>query len=208
VKKKRPRTKKGGVQKQKPQQEQVPETPKQPKHRRLLHTAELVLGTPAAALGLIYMFWGPFWPIAPEFSPGAPSFGSSFDVSFSGANKSGLFSNSNLVIRCKIICIQSASPDGSRVSGRDSFVAAQGPNRLTPGATGQFICPMRGRVGVGRFDAVDVVTNAQIAFESEYDNPFSLWLSRKAASSGAFSLNTRAVPPQWVQGDLPGSCVS
>ena len=88
------------------------------------------------------------------------------------------------------------------------YFPAHGPKHLGPGETQQFVCPVRGKMAVGneQADAADRIANAQLIFRSEYDNPLTAWLTRKKAAGDVLSLNTKTVPPQWVAGDLPGTC--
>jgi hypothetical protein len=94
---------------------------------------------------------------------------------------------------------------------RHVYVLAMGTSHLAPGQTMPFRCRLRGQFGLGRSgesdaDVFNHITNAQIVLHSDYFNFWTLWLSRHQARSDRFSLNIKTVPPQWVQGDLPGTC--
>lgn len=209
MKKPRHRIKKRHAQKPTDKKEGAQSGPMPQKHRRFLRIAEWTLGPPLALLGAIYTFWGPPWPTEPSFVPGAPSFGSPMDVSFSATNKSGLFSVPNLKVYCEMLCTRSLGrAPHTGVELNHIYFQAHGPDHLAAGETQPFVCAMRGKIAVGNeaADAADRIVSAQAIFHSEYDNPWKLWLTRKNAAGGVISLNTKTVPPQWVEGDLAGTC--
>jgi hypothetical protein len=185
-------------------------------HRRLRMAAKVAAGFLAVLIGLlsgVYGNWGPPWPTAPSFAPGVPASGSPLDVTFNGTNTSVLFPVPDLFVNCEMVCLRAS--DSSRqplASGlRHVYVLARGTSHLAPGQTMPFRCPLRGQFGLSRpgesdADAFNRITNAQIVLHSDYFNFWTVFLSRHEAVSGRFSLNTKTVPPQWVQGDLPGTC--
>ncbi|NPU10917.1 hypothetical protein HL666_09100 [Bradyrhizobium sp. 83002] len=163
----------------------------------------------ATALGLALSYFGvtgrPPWPTEPIFSVNSPSFGSPFDVSFNATNKSAFFDHSNLKVGCSVLCSETKTPAGGRITTNGTFIVpATGPAALEAGQTQQFMCNLRGTFMLGDRDIVDRLPDSAIAFVTEYDQLWGWW--HKKVRSDPFSLNKRAVPPQWVQGRLPGSC--
>ena len=190
------------------------ESPVRP-HRRLWMAAQVTAGFLVVLMGLligVYANWGPPWPAEPSFAPGVPASGSPLDVTFNGTNPSVLFSVPYLFVNCEMVCLRASdSPPPLALGLRHVYVLARGTTHLAPGQTMPFRCPLRGQFGLSRpgesdADAFNRITNAQIVLHSDYFNFWTLWLSRHQAVSGRFSLNTKTVPPQWVQGDLPGTC--
>jgi hypothetical protein len=140
---------------------------------------------------------------------GALTLGSPFDVTFNGTNKSGVFGLSNLRVSCELVCFKFQGRSGSAmISPKPSklIVPAIGPDHLPADQTMPFICNLRGAIAVDKVDAANGLPTIAISFTSEYDNPWWLWFRRKAVQSETFSLNTRAVPPQWVRGEMSGLC--
>jgi hypothetical protein len=161
----------------------------------------------------VYVNWGPPRPTAPSFVPGLPASGSPLDATFNGTNASVLFPVPELFVNCEMVCLRASDSSWPPLQSglRHVYVLAMGTSHLAPGQTMPFRCPLRGqyrlsRPGESDADAFHRITNAQIVLHSNYFNPWTLWLSRHQAVSGRFSLNTKTVPPQWVQGDLPGTC--
>ena len=184
-------------------------------HRRLWMAAQVTAGFFVVLIGLligVYANWGPPWPTEPSFAPGVPASGSPLDVTFSGTNTSVLFPLPELFVNCEMVCLRTSDSRPPLALGlRHVYVLARGITHLAPGQTMPFRCPLRGQFGLGRTGESDAdvagrITNAQIVLHSDYFNPWTLWLSRHQAVSDRFSLNTKTVPPQWVQGDLPGTC--
>jgi hypothetical protein len=180
------------------------------KRRRNLHIAEFLVATLMAILGLIYAVVGPPWPTEPVFEPGSPSFGSAFDVTFNGTNKSAFFGIQNLRVSCTLVCFKFSGPTGTTITSpkgsNPNILGALGHDHLFAGETQPFACGMRRIFKVDGRDAADSLPNIAIAFRSEYDNPWLLWLVRRTVQSDTFSLNTRTMPPQWVRGEIPGIC--
>ena len=184
-------------------------------HRRLWMAAQVTAGLLVVLIGLlvgVYANWGPPWPAEPSFAPGVPASGSPLDVTFNGTNPSVLFSVPYLFVNCEMVCLRASdSPPPLALGLRHVYVLARGTAHLAPGQTMPLRCPLRGQFGLSRpgesdADAFNRITNAQIVLHSDYFNFWTLWLSRHQAVSDRFSLNTKTVPPQWVQGDLPGAC--
>jgi hypothetical protein len=190
-----------------------PPKPPERLHRRLL-TALIVFGGFAFTVGGFvlgaFAFVGPPWPTEPTFEPGAPSFGSAFDVTFSGTNKSLFFDNRNLRVSCTLVCFKYTGPTGATIrvnkNSNANIAWGVGPDRLKADDTLPFICRMRNIFNVDGKDVADGLPTVAISFKSEYDNPWWLWFRRKTVQSTTFSLNTKATPPQWVRGELPGLC--
>jgi hypothetical protein len=84
------------------------------------------------------------------------------------------------------------------------IVPGIGPAALNPGRTQQFMCNLRGTFVLDKRDVADRLPDAVIAFDIEYDLFWGWW--HKTVRSEPFSLNKKTIPPQWVQGHLPGSC--
>ena len=184
-------------------------------HRRLWMAAQVTAGFLVVLIGLligVYANWGPPWPTAPSFAPGLPASGSPLDVTFNGTNTSVLFSVPDLFVNCEMVCLRASDSRPPLALGlRHVYVLARGTSHLAPGQTMPFRCRLRAQFGLGRpgesdADAFNRITNAQIVLHGDNFNFWTLFLSRHEALSGRFSLNTKAVPPQWVQGDLPGTC--
>ena len=191
------------------------ESPVRP-HRRLWMAAQVTAGFLVVLMGLligVYANWGPPWPAEPSFAPGVPASGSPLDVTFNGTNPSVLFSVPYLFVNCEMVCLRASDSSWQPVKSglRHVYVLAMGISHLAPGQTMPFRCPLRGHFGLerpGESDADEAarITNAQIVLHSDYFNFWTAFLSRREAVSGRFSLNTKTVPHQWVQGDLPGTC--
>ena len=184
-------------------------------HRRLWMAAKVTAGFLVVLTGLlsgVYGNWGPPWPTEPSFAPGVPASGSPLDVTFNGTNTSVLFPLPELFVNCELVCLRASDSRPPLALGlRHVYVLARGITHLAPGQTMPFRCPLRGQFGLSRpgesdADAFNRITNAQIVLHSDYFNFWTLFLSRHEALSGRFSLNTKAVPPEWVQGDLAGTC--
>jgi hypothetical protein len=168
-----------------------------------------LIGFALTVAGFAYTVYGPPWPTEPTFEPALASSGSAFDVSFSGTNKSGFFDNTNLRVSCTVICLKYTGPTGATIAmpkGPVLNIIGTGPNRLLAGQTLPFFCSIRHFARVDGSDVADVRPTVAISFTSEYDDPWWLWFRRKTARSETFSLNTKAVPPQWVRGEIPGLC--
>ncbi len=192
---------------------QPPADPPTRMHRRLWLAAKVIFAFVASTLALIgtvYGIWGPPWPTEPSFVPGAPSLGSPFDVSFSGTNKSAFFSISNITVRCSLSCFRVLTPSGVPVMTvgpkANLLIRASGPKNLGPNETQPFTCNLRGVILAGGRDAADAFPDVEMRLNSEYDSPWLFWLRRKSAIGELFSLNKKTVPPQWVEGELPGTC--
>ena len=197
------------------QQQKMPAEPPVRMHRHLWMAAKVAAGFLAVLIGLlsgVYGIWGPPWPTAPSFAPGLPASGSPLDVTFNATNASVLFSVPDLFVDCEMVCLRASdAPPPLALGLRHVYVLARGTSHLAPGQTRPFRCPLRGQFGLGRTGESDAdvagrITNAQIVLHSDYFNPWTVWLSRHQALSDRFSLNSKTVPPQWVQGDLPGTC--
>jgi hypothetical protein len=157
----------------------------------------------------VFGFFGPPWPKEPIFDPALPSSGSPFDVTFNGTNKSSVFSLPNLSVDCTLVCFKFKGRGGSAIASlkpSSVFVTGIGPRQLKADQTLPFMCNLRGVFGADGIDAADGLPTIAIAFRSEYDNPWWLWFRRKTTQSDTFSLNTKAVPPQWVRGEIAGLC--
>ena len=187
-----------------------------PTHRRLWMAAQVTAGFLVLLTGLligVYGNWGPPWPTEPSFAPGVPASGSPLDVTFNGTNTSVLFPVPGLFVNCEMVCLRASDSSWQPLKSglRHVYVLAIGISHLAPRQTMPFRCPLRAQFGLSRpgesdSDAFNRITNAQIILHSYYFNFWTVFLSRHEAVSGRFSLNTKAVPPQWVQGDLPGTC--
>jgi hypothetical protein len=185
-------------------------------HRRLWMAAKVTAGFLVVLTGLligVYGNWGPPWPTEPSFAPGVPASGSPLDVTFNGTNTSVLFPVADLWVECEMVCLRASDSLRQPLKSglRHAYAHAWGTSHLAPGQTIPFRCPLRLQFGLGRpgesdADAFDSITNAQIILHSDYFNFWTVFLSRHEAVSGRFSLNTKTVPHQWVQGDLPGTC--
>ena len=174
--------------------------------RRSFGVVVLILGVIAS----IYGIWGPVWPTAPEFSPGAPSSSLALDVPFNVANKSSLFAIGNLTIKCHVIFarltvshkilrnvtigIESRPYDPKQPLAR---------NNIKPGGISSYVCPITGGpiAGFGPTPEFpdDKLETATIEFFSEYDSRLP-WGARVQASSEVFTLNPATNPPQWTRG--------
>jgi hypothetical protein len=189
---------------------QAIEVEKARRRGRNLHRAEFAFGTLLAVFLFVWTFVGPPWPTEPVFEPGAPSFGSAFDVTFNGTNKSAFFGIQNLRVSCTLVCFKLVGQSGAMITARKganpNILGALGHDHLLAGETQPFACGMRRVFNIDGKDAADSLPNVAISFMSEYDNPWLFWLSRKKVQSGTFSLNTRTTPPQWVHGEIPGVC--
>jgi hypothetical protein len=174
--------------------------------RRIFGVLVILLGVIAS----IYGIWGPIWPTAPEFSPGAPSFSLALDVPFNVANKSSLFEIRNLTIECHVIF---ARLSVSHKSLRNVTIGIEGRpydskqpltrNNIKAGGVSSYVCPMSGGpiAGFGPTPEFpdDKLETATIEFLSEYDVRLP-WRGRAQTSSGVFTLNPKTNPPQWTQG--------
>jgi hypothetical protein len=185
-------------------------------HRRRWMAAQVTAGFLVVLAGLligVYANWGPPWPAEPSFAPGVPASGSPLDVTFNATNPSVLFPVPDLSVECEMVCLRASGSPWPPVSSglRHAYILAMGTIYLAPGQTMPFRCPIRGHFGLERpgesnADAFNRITNAQIVLHIDYYNFWTAFLSRHEAVSGRFSLNTKTVPHQWVQGDLPGTC--
>jgi len=190
--------------------------PPVPTHRRLWMAAQVTAGFLVLLTGLligVYGNWGPPWPTEPSFAPGVPASGSPLDVTFNGTNTSVLFPVPGLFVNCEMVCLRASDSSWQPLKSglRHVYVLAIGISHLAPRQTMPFRCPLRAQFGLSRPGESDAgafnrIANAQIILHSYYFNFWTVFLSRHEAVSGRFSLNTKAVPPQWVQGDLPGTC--
>jgi hypothetical protein len=175
---------------------------------RLRLAAKVIPGFLVTLIGLIasiYGIWGAPWPTKPRFSPGLPSFGSSFDIPFIVTNKSAFFALSNLTVTCVLLRFRAEGANGAQVRVADGLtfdtapkILASGANRIESTESRPYTCPLRGLMRVDNADAADAISEAQIGFISEYDSP--LWWGQQQAKDGPFTLITTTVPRQWERG--------
>ena len=174
----------------------------------LWRAIKVIVPSLVALIGLIASIdalWGPPWPINPEFSPGPPSFGSSFDIPFLVTNKSALFSFSDLKITCVLLRFKAVGSTGATIAVANGLsfdtapkIAARGTNQIDSTDSRPYTCPLRGIMRVDNSDAADAIREAQIGFISEYNSP--LWWGRRQTKDEPFTLITTTVPHQWVRG--------
>ena len=161
------------------------------------------VGTPLAVVAFVYAVWGAPWPTQPSFAPGAPSFGSAFDVPFTVTNKSAWFGIHDLTITCLLANFKAIGPTGATIEqthGVTSTILPRGVNSvLAPLTTSTFTCPIGNALVVDKRNAGEQLVSASLSFMADYSG--RLWWGRTQIISGVFSLDTATKPPQWAPGE-------
>jgi hypothetical protein len=142
--------------------------------------------------------WGPFWPVEPIFSAGAPAFGFAFDIPFSVTNKSSVFPIRNLTVTC-VVSGQAKGSLGTIFSTKNASIHTDVVSTLSPLETAIYSCPLRGAMRIDTGDAADVIKSGTVKFRSKYDA--RIWGDRAQSEDGPFTLITTVKPPRWERGN-------
>ena len=134
----------------------------------------------------------------PSYSSDDVTAGSSFDVTFRVENKDTWFPLANLKISCVLAHVRAEPIAPTLIEATNVRFATTGASGLEPGEAGTFTCPFRSFMAHQTKDDPGMATRAEIYFRSDYDVPMLGWF-RLTDNSARFFLDTRVLPPRWVQ---------
>lgn len=149
-------------------------------------------------VGLISAFvtiFGPLWPTAPSFEPGAPSLGSAFNIPFKITNDSALVPITGLTFKCHLLSARwSFKEFSAEANVEDGWTDWSHPNRLERRKSAPYTCRF-----ANAFNFAGPLVSAQMEIVATYNSP---WGGSESVTekSDIYTWNSLTNPPQWMTG--------
>jgi hypothetical protein len=145
----------------------------------------------------VVQIWGQPWPVPPVFRSGPISSGSPLDIPFIVENRSAFFWIRRPRLKCRVLSLHTqdnridiGGGPGTLMSINDAPSAD-----IKPGGT----APAKCAASSFNFPGTKL-RDGKITFLIEYDSVLP-WRGSTETESEVFILDTKLVPPQWIEGE-------